>query len=238
MIDAARANNVNLAVAYYARYFDKAAAMKRVIDDGHLGKIVRATITQLAYTNLDPSHPKYWRLTGRGGGNILADVGSHRLDLLMYWLGRPSRIAGLADTLSMPYTAPDTETTLVQFASGAHATVLCSANIPRGIHTTAGPSSGAGDSSIELYGTEGALFTDPWSDAPIQVLGPNAASFEPIASQRPTNAHGPLMDDFARSIIEHRPPRFSPEEALWTTAVIHATAESAQTGGFVDVSGL
>lgn len=238
MIDAAHQHNVNLAVAYYARFFDKSAAMKRMIDDGHLGKVVRASITQLAYANPDPTNPKYWRVAGRGGGNLLADVGSHRLDLLMYWLGRPTRVAGLADTLSMPYDAPDTETSLIQFASGAHATVLCSANIPRGIHQTAGPSDPRGNTSIELYGTDGALLTDPWSDAPVQLLGPNAAAFQPITCQRPTNAHAPLMADFAQSILENRPPRFSPEEALWTTAVIHATSQSAQTGRFVDVPGV
>ena len=236
MIDAARQNNVNLAVAYYARFFDKSAAMHRVIAEGHLGKVVRATITQLAYSNPDSTHPKYWRVTGRGGGNLLADVGSHRLDLLMYWLGRPTRVAGLADTLSMPYAAPDTETALVQFASGAHATVLASANIPRGIHETAGPSDPRGDTSIELYGTEGALLTDPWSDAPVQVLGPSASAFQPITCARPTNAHAPLMADFADAILEQRPPRFPPVEALWTTAVIHGAAQSAGTGRFVDVA--
>ncbi len=238
MIDAANRHNVNLAVAYYARFFEKSAAMQRVIAEGHLGKIVRATITQLAYANPDPANPKYWRVTGRGGGNLLADVGSHRLDLLMYWLGRPARVAGLVDRLSMPYPAPDTETALVQFANGAHATVLASANIPRGIRKTAGPSDPAGDTSIELYGTEGALLTDPWSDAPIQVLVPNAASFQPITCTRPTNAHAPLMHDFATAILEHRPPRFPPIEALWTTAIIHGAAESARTNRFVEIPNL
>lgn len=259
MIDSANRHNVNLAVAYYARFFGKSAVMHRVIAEGHLGRIVRATITQLGYTNPDPTNPKYWRVTGRGGGNLLADVGSHRLDLLAYWLGRPTRVAGLADTLSMPYPAPDTETALVQFESdeakphggadahagarrrlvgGAHATVLASANIPRGIHKTAGPGDPSGDTSIELYGTEGALLTDPWSDAPIQLLGPNAAAFQPITCTRPTNAHAPLMADFSTAILERRPPRFSPIEALWTTAVIHGAAESARTGRFVDLTDL
>ena len=236
MIDAATQNNVNLAVAYYARFFEKSAAMHKTIQDGHLGQIVRATITQLTHTNPDPTHPKYWRVTGRGGGNILADVGSHRLDLLVYWLGRPKRVAGLADTLTMPYQAPDTETTLVQFENGAHATVLASANLPRGIRPTAGPSSGEGQTSIELFGTRAALLTDPWSDAPIQVHGPDAQAFQPIHCTRPANAHFPLIDDFARSILEQRPPRFPAIEALYTTAIIHATAESSRTGRVVDLS--
>src|SRR5688500_7403146 len=225
MIDAAHRHNVRLAVAYYARFFEKAAAMKRVIDEGHLGKVARATITQLAHTNPDPSHPKYWRVTGRGGGNILADVGSHRLDLLVYWLGAPKRVAGLADTLSMSYVAPDTETTLVQLASGAHVTVLASANMPRGIRPTAGPGSGEGGTSIELYGTDAALLTDPWSDAPVTLAGPQAAGFPPIQCVRPSNAHAPLVDDFVQAVVEGRPPRFAALEGLYTTAIIHGTAE-------------
>jgi predicted dehydrogenase len=236
MIDAATQHNVNLAVAYYARFFEKSSAMHRVIQEGHLGQIVRATITQLTNTNPDPSHPKYWRVTGRGGGNVLADVGSHRLDLLVYWIGRPKRVAGLADTLSMPYAAPDTETTLVQFENGAHATVLASANLPRGLRPTAGPSSGEGQTSIELFGTRAALLADPWSDAPITLTGPNADSLPPIHCTRPQNAHAPLMDDFAQSILEQRPPRFPAQDALYTTAIIHATAESAKTGRFVYIT--
>ena len=148
----------------------------------------------------------------------------------------PGRVAGLADTLSMPYPAPDTETTLVQFESGAHATVLASANMPRGIRPTAGPSSGEGQTSIELFGTKAALLTDPWSDAPIQLHGPDAATFQPVHCTRPTNAHSPLIDDFAQSILERRPPRFPAQDALYTTAIIHATAQSSQTGRFVEIA--
>lgn len=232
MISAAAEHGIHLSVAYYARFFEKAGAMKRVIDDGALGQVVRATITQLAYINPDPSNPKYWRVTGRGGGNVLADVGSHRLDLLAYWLGRPTRVAGLVDRLSMPYDAPDTETALVQFEGGAHATVLCSANVPRGVRPTAGPSSGAGQSSIELYGTKGALLTDPWSDAPVQVIG---TDHPPLECTRPENAHFPMIDDFARAIAQGSAPRFTGTDGMWATAVIAGAAESAATGRFVTI---
>jgi len=236
MIDAAAQNGVHLSVAYYARFFEKAIAMKRVIDEGFLGRVVRATVTQLTHHNPDPSHPKYWRVTGRGGGNILADVGSHRIDLLVYWLGPPARVAGLADSLSLPYAAPDTETALIQLASGAHVTVLASANLPRSVRPTAGPGNPDGQTSIEIYGTEGALLTDPWSDTPIQVTGAAASSTPPISFARSANAHFPMIDDFATAIAEGRPPRFSGQDGLWATAVIHGAAESARTGRFVDIA--
>jgi predicted dehydrogenase len=233
MIAAAERSGVRLSVAYYARFFEKSAAMKRVIDEGALGKVVRATITQISYVNPDPTNPKYWRVTDRGGGNVLADVGSHRLDLLAYWLGRPARVTGLASRLSMSYAAADTETALVEFATGAHVTVLANANVPRGIRRTAGPGDAEGQTSIEIYGTEGALLTDPWSDAPVQVAGTDRP---PITCARPENAHAPMIDDFASAIAEGRAPRFSGVDGMWATAVIAGVYESARTGCFVDIT--
>ena len=232
MIAAAERHGVRLSVAYYARFFEKSAVMRRVIAEGALGTVVRATIEQLSYYDPDPSDPKYWRAAGRGGGNVLADVGSHRIDQLTFWLGRPVRVAGLADRLSMSYPAADTETALVQFEGGVHATVLANANVPRGIRRTAGPGDPTGETSIEIYGTKGALLTDPWSDAPVQVVG---TDLPPIPCTRPENAHFPMIDDFSTAIAEGRAPRFSGVDGMWATAVIHGAYESARTGGFVEI---
>jgi predicted dehydrogenase len=234
MTAAAERHGVRLAVAYYARFFEKAAVMQRLIAEGALGPVVRATVTQIGYSNPDPADPKYWRVAGRGGGNVLADVGSHRIDLLVYWLGRPLRVAGLADRLSQPYPAPDTETALVQLAGGAHVTVLANANVPRGAApATAGPSSPTGQTSIEVYGTRGALLTDPWSDAPVRVAGVD--DLPPIPCARPQNAHAPLIDDFATAVAEGRAPRFSGVDGMWATAVIDGARESARSGRFVEI---
>jgi predicted dehydrogenase len=235
MIDAAARHGVRLAVAYYARFFQKAAVIHDLIAGGGLGRVVRATVTQIGYQNPDPADPKYWRVTGRGGGNILADVGSHRIDLLTFWLGPPRRVAGLADRLALTYPAPDTETALVQFAGGAHATVLANANVPRGARPTAGPGNPAGQTSIELYGTAGALFTDPWSDDPVEVVGATAGAPPAVRCTRPQNAHGPLIDDFAEAIAGGRAPRFSGQDGAWATAVIDGARQSAASGRFVDI---
>jgi predicted dehydrogenase len=237
MIEAAREAGVHLEVAYYGRFLEKAIAMKRVIDEGRLGKVVRATVTQLGTVRHDPSSARYWRVSGAGGGNVLADVGSHRMDMLVYWLGRPVRVAGLADRLSMPYPAADTETALVQLESGAHVTVLASANVPRGVFPTAGPGNPKGASSIAVYGTEGALLTDPWSEAPIEVVGSTGEPMAPIQCALPENLHGPIVDDFASAIAAGRAPRFSGVDGMWATAVIAGALESARTGRFVEIEG-
>ncbi|MFQ6040800.1 MAG: Gfo/Idh/MocA family protein, partial [Candidatus Poribacteria bacterium] len=145
MIEAAEKNEVNLSVAYYARFFEKARVMKKVIEEGGLGKVVRANIRVMDYYNPSPSDPKSWRVTDKAGGNRLADIGSHRLDMLSYFLGRPVKVCGFFDRLSMSYEAADTETALVQFENGVHVTVLANANVPNP----------GGGTSVEIYGTQG-----------------------------------------------------------------------------------
>jgi predicted dehydrogenase len=217
MIGAADRHGVRLAVAYYCRFFEKARLMKQVIEEGRLGTVVRANVRVLDYYDPPPAHPQAWRVTARGGGNRLADIGSHRLDLLVYFLGRPLLVAGLADRLSMTYEAPDTETALIRFEGGAHVTAMASANVPHAASST----------SLEIYGTRGALLTDPWSDDPVAVLGSDDA---PLAATRPANAHFPMIDDFARAIVEGRPPRFSGPDGLWATAIIEGVYQSARDG--------
>ena len=222
MIDAAERNGVRLSVAYYVRFFEKPEVMKELIDQGALGQIVRANVRVMYLYDPAPDNPKYWRVTARGGGNVLADVGSHRLDLLTYFFGRPTRVCGLVDRLSMSYEAADTETGLVQYENGAHVTILANANV--------GPASGG--LAVEIYGTEGALVTDPWSDEPVQVVG---SDMQPIAVSSPANAHGPMIDDFARAIVQGRAPRFSGVDGMWATVIIAGVYESARTGKIVSL---
>ena len=223
MIEGARDAGRHLAVAYYSRFFEKSRAMKQAIEDGRLGHVVRAVVRNICYYNPAVEDPKYWRVTHRGGGNLLADVGSHRLDLLCYFLGRPARVSGLADRLSMSYQAADTESALVRMESGAHVVAMANANVRHpGTPTT----------SVEIFGTEGALLTDPWSDEPVTVVGSNEP---PVPVHRPENNHAALVDDFAVAIAEGRAPRFSGIDGMWATAIIAGAHESARSGRAVDI---
>lgn len=244
-ITAANEAGVHLSVAYYARFYDKALAIKRVIDDGDLGQVVRAHVRIIGRYDPAPDDPKFWRVTGRGGGNQIADGGSHRLDMVSYWLGRPAKVYGFADRLSMAYDAADTETALVQMASGAHVTVIANANVPvatapaqRGAGPqnvgTSGPANG-GPTNIELYGTKGTLLTDPWMDGPVEVFTRDGLSRPAIETKRPDNAHSPMIDEFAAAIAAGRAPRFNGLDGMWATTIIAGVYESASTGRVVEI---
>lgn len=222
MIEAAARNNVYLEVAYYVRFFPKVMVMRQLIAEGLLGRIVRAHIRVMKYYHPQPNDPQAWRVTARAGGNLLADIGSHRIDLLTYFVGPPAQVAGFADRLTLEYDAADTETALVRFASGTHATVIASANVQR-------PDSGT---TIEIYGDQGAFLIDPWSEDPVEIHG---VDIPPINIVRPENAHAPIIDDFAHAVVEGRPPRFDGIDGMWATAVIAGTYESAQSGRVVTI---
>ena len=222
MIRAADANGVRLAVAYYARFLEPAQVMKRLIDEGRLGRVVRANIRLIGLYDPSLDDPKHWRVDGNAGGNVLADTGSHRLDMLTYFLGRPIRAMGMADRLTMDYAAADTETGLVQFEGGIHVTVLASANVPH-----------SGDlSTLEVHGSEGSLLADPWSTGPVTIEGDDAP---PIPIALPDNHHFPMMDDFARAIATDRPPRFDGVDGMWATAAIEAIYRAAESGTVTDI---
>lgn len=71
--------------AYNHRFEPHFAAMQVLLDSGRLGKIYRC---RLFYGNgtAEDVRSSPWRDTGTG---VLADLGSHLLDTVLFWFGRP-----------------------------------------------------------------------------------------------------------------------------------------------------
>jgi len=221
MIEAAAENRVNCAVAYYARWLPKVRQMKRWLEEELLGQVVRAHVAQLSDFNPADNDPKIWRVRGRAGGGALADVGSHRLDLLHYLLGPPQTVWAACDHLTRRnWQSPDSETVFVRYRSGAHLTLACNWNTPYGAP------------AWELHGTSGSVISDPWNAKPMTIRGRDEIA--PFESTYPDNAHFGVVSDFARSVLKQRAPEFPAEEGAWATRIIEAAEESARTGGIVE----
>ncbi len=217
MLAAASKQNVNCAVAYYSRWLPKVRRMKQLLNERALGNVVRAHVAQLSQFDPADDDPKIWRVQGRAGGGALADVGSHRLDLLQYLLGEPAAVWAACDNLTQSqWQSPDSETVFVRYACGAHLTLVCNWNTPHG------------QAAWELHGTRGSIVNDPWSALPLSVAG--REDIEVFHSNYPDNAHLGVVNDFARAVIEHRPPEFPAEQGAWATRIIAAAQQSAKTG--------
>ncbi len=221
MIDACRTSGVALAIAYYRRWYPKARAIKRLLDEGAIGTPIRARIRIGGRWTLPEDDWKHWRVTEPAGGGALMDVGSHRLDLICYWLGEPARVAGLTSRLVMGFDVPDTETLICEMASGVHLTCECQWNMAIGCD------------EMEIHGTEGSIIATPFDGDTLMLR--TAEGETPIAlAPKSHNVHLPLVASFAERVGAGRPPEFDGADGMQASRIMAAAYRSAQSGRWED----
>lgn len=94
----AKKPDLQFAIMFMSRLHPQWKKIKQILDDGELGKLVRATWlitdwfrTQTYYDNGG------WRATWSGeGGGVLLNQCPHNLDLYQWFFGLPKRVAGFA----------------------------------------------------------------------------------------------------------------------------------------------
>jgi len=108
----ARENNVKLAVGHVQRYFSAYSEIKKVIENGMLGKLCMITETR----NVDyVSNRANWFLKkALSGGGIVMNYGAHSMDKLFYTTGFD--VKNIHAVLSNPLTDDDVEINAQIFA--------------------------------------------------------------------------------------------------------------------------
>lgn len=223
MCAVAAATGRRLAVAYYRRYWPRHQFVQELVASGRLGQLVLARLMWHQWYHPSDDDPKAWRLRpDEAGGGVLADIGSHRIDLMSWWFGLPRRVVADVRTLVQPYAVEDAVTTLWDYADGPQ--------VAASFHWCTEPRA----DELHLVGTRGALTLSPLDTGPVELAGmeggPPADSYP-----RPENGHAPLIEAFARAVIDGRPPRFDGSSGLAATTIIDAVYRSAQSGGWVEL---
>jgi predicted dehydrogenase len=148
MVAVCRKNKVFLQEGYMMKFHGAHAKIKELVDAGRIGKIVSMR------AQLSCWYPKIagaWRQNPKlGGGGALMDMASHLYDLLEYFAGPVRSIQAKTGRLVQGYASEDASTTLLEFASGAQATVDCFFCIPDEASRT----------RLEIYGSQGAILTE------------------------------------------------------------------------------
>ena len=147
-VAACKQAKVYLQEGYMMKFHGAHAAVKQLIDEGRLGQIVSMR-AQLScwYPKLEGA----WRQDPKlGGGGALIDMATHLYDLLAWFAGPVRRVAAMVNTLVQDYESDDASTTLLEFKSGAQATVDCFYCIPDEASRT----------RLEIYGTRGAVLAE------------------------------------------------------------------------------
>lgn len=240
MIEAADEAGVILMIGQNLRYSRDAAAVKRMIEEGRLGRI-HAARTHFVFRATRYNLSGHWMNDGnRAGGGILMTNSIHHIDLLRYYLGNVARVTGICRALQpeMVNGAEDLVAATLEFENGAIGDLFASWTTSRAPET----------SYYIVFGSEGTLYsTPPQSEAEaINQFGPILVSLEasdppgacaPFAPLEPAAHDLPSDDLFVNEILHFadccrsgREPITSGKDNIETIKVIMGIYESARSG--------
>jgi predicted dehydrogenase len=249
--DRARAAGKKTLVFFTHRGIAASALVKRLVGEGVLGRPVHVSASYLTNSHLRPGKRAEWRMQrAQAGTGVLGDIGSHLVDLVRWWMGDITRVAGqwlnvTPERDGVRTDADEQVSFLARLACGAQASFVASKLV-----------AGHGNRQrVELYGTGGSLIweaepqLDPTWEGRVWIGRPAATRLEavPIPPELARGLDGPdaqanrneafrrLTDPFFTAIREGGDvsPDFGDGAAV--QAVIDAVAASAERGGWVDV---
>ncbi len=225
MIAACEEAEVQLSVAYYRRYWPIAQKMKQLLSQQVVGQPTMARIEITGRYQPSPDGPPPWRVNPQiAGGGFLTDVGSHRLDLLVYLLGDVREVSAFVDTLSFDIEVDDSASLLLKFENGAQAVVSCHWNI------------GAGVDQLEIAGLEGRIYASSVDGGELTVY--TSGDSEEYHLSRPEITHLNLVEQFVNCLTAGGPNPLPGEEGMKTTAIMEAAYRSSEQRAAVDISQL
>jgi predicted dehydrogenase len=233
-VEECRQRQIFLQEGFMMKFHGAHARIKQLIDEGRLGKLVyiRAQLS-CWYPKMEGA----WRQDPkRGGGGSLIDMATHLYDLLAYFAGPVRRVAALAANLVQGYKSEDSSTTLLEFKSGAQATVDCFYCIPDEASRT----------RLEIYGSQGAVLSEGTigqsQGGKLEgILGLGAAGYDAAQNKDvvrkfakvPFKAVNPYTAEcqyFAECVLAGRPPALNDSRnALAIAALAEKAYASAKT---------
>lgn len=225
LVAVTRAAGVRLGVVLQNRFRPACLALKAILDEGRLGRLVGASA---CINNWRPQ--SYYDQPGRGtrardGGGVLLTQAIHTLDLMLSFAGVPQDVVAFAAT--SPVHRMETEdiaAAAIRYADGAIGTVSAT--------TCAFPGF---PERIELIGEAGVAVLDgtalkiAFHSGEMLKAGDGAAGggtgADPMAF--PHAYHQALISDFLNAMRDGRDPRISGEEALKVHRFVDALLASA-----------
>jgi predicted dehydrogenase len=234
MLDAARRAGVLLAVGHCMAWAPPVVRAAEAIRDGSIGTVVSATIA----ASFDSPPAGLWRQlrATEDGGGPLQDLGPHMIDAMLRLLGPIREATAALDRVVHDYPAEDTSTTLLRFASGAHAVMqasfACSQN------------------DLSIQGTTGRLTSRDWlgrdfagelswtpADRGVGSFGSDDRLTDPVPYRLPRrNVYVPQVDNVSAAILDGATLEVTPEQGIAVLNVLEAAIRSARDGRTVRVS--
>jgi predicted dehydrogenase len=178
--------------------------------------LVRINLTGY-YNPVDPNVPREWRGNPAiSGGGVMFDVGSHRLDVMVYLFGEVEKVSAFTETLHCGYRVEDSAVLSMKFTNGIHGTANFNWNVK------------SDSDEFEIYGTEGKILARPLEGGHLEVYrGKRVEVFELPPSKI---THWGLVENLVQALNEGTPLICSGEEGMKTNLIMEAAYRSARSG--------
>lgn len=241
------ARSVTTMVGFSHRFVPSAQFLKEMIDAGALGEIHHVLAHMLQGWLVDPNSPAGWRLNrAQAGSGTLADLGSHLLDIAVWYGGAIARIFGHLRTFVSERPLPqggkttvdvdDAASALAEFATGATGVFAVSRYVP-------GATSTFGTQGVTVAGSKATTMYDPGRPHTLLVAERGQAFREVEVPARLRMASddlraelpGAMMGRFVAGAEGGQPVRPDFEDGLRCQILMDAWERSHQAGSWVDV---
>jgi predicted dehydrogenase len=248
LVALARERGLTGGVNYHFRQVPAIQEARRRVEAGLLGEVYGFHMRYYRSSSLRRDRPLTWRFVGPGSG-VLADLGSHLIDLALHLLGPIAAVAAHTRTVvaerpgpdgrPMPVEADDAAWLDIELAGGGRGTIATSKLVP----------GAADDLRIEAYGSRGALLFDSRDPNMFRIAegangpigGTSVATFSRTqraaalpSPETPTSAiqwHLASIAAFLQAYATGAQPHPSLDEGLAVDRVIAAARRSAGAGG-------
>ena len=223
MIAAAEAAGVVLAVGHSYRRHGALRHLRRLIDEGELGRV---SLAEGVFSNDNglALEAGVWRSDpAEIPGGCLMQIGIHQIDNLLYLLGPVIDVSAYFARLETKPDVEDVTALLMRFASGAIGYVAADYISPRRF-------------TLVLHGTKANAFFDMDNDGlRLQRTG----EAKPLPEDYERRDHlSAEMEDFAAAMRGHGPPEIDGDKAMVPLAIVLAAARSSEQGRSVALSEL
>ncbi len=145
MIDACRRADRRLGIFVQCRLREPIRQMKRALDEGRFGRLLRVDAAMKWYRSTDYYRTDAWRSDRRSGAGVTIQHAFHYIDLLQYFAGPAERVQARMANLAHPdVSIEDTLDATIEFQNGVIGSIAASTALWPGT-----------DVRIEVFGSEG-----------------------------------------------------------------------------------
>jgi predicted dehydrogenase len=231
MLEHARSKGLTLSVVSQRRFEEQNRLIKRMVDEGAIGKLLLIEVSCPYYRTQDYYRSADWRGKIASDGGAIMNQGIHAVDLMLWFAGPARWVSGVCATQTHEIEAEDLALAIVHFRSGAFGTIMASTSIQPGFQPC-----------LNLYGEKGTIkldgativhWTVPGREKPASGGQASAGIADPRLS---SHLHHRLqLEDALEAISSRRPPQITGEDGRRAVELIQGLYRASSSGRPVEL---